>query len=333
MGRDSGRGKAGGRGRGGGKMFIANEDEMRLRETAFREQKAVQQARRAEEGEGGGSGGGGDDDEGEGEGEGEDSVFAFDRRKPAALGGSSSSGGGLKAGGGDGDDEEDGGGKPRSGGLLGGIERVNPNLAKKPQDRQIKVKDLKDALPIVGDPETAGMNRKEREAVEALRKKEEYQRRHMAGETQEAKKELLRLAEVRARREAMAAERAKAGRAPGWTKNGIDEESGSSSEEEESSEDEDPDVARAKAQLKAVQAAAELKAAEVAAKKKAAAAAPAPAEVAKAAGGEPVKLKSMDIKKMNGDALKDALKERKLEIQGAKKDLMQRLLDYEAARA
>lgn len=332
MGRDSGRGKAGGRGRGGGKMFIANEDEMRLRETAFREQKAVQQARRAEEGEGGG-GGGDDDEDDEGEGEGEDSVFAFDRKKPAAAAGgsSSSAAGGLKAGGGG--EDEDGGGKPRSGGLLGGIERVNPNLAKKPQERQIKVKDLKDALPVVGDPETAGMNRKEREAVEALRKKEEYQRRHMAGETQEAKKELLRLAEVRARREAMAAERAKAGRAPGWTKNGIDEESGSSSEEEESSEDEDPDVARAKAQLKAVQAAADLKAAEVAAKKKAAAAAPAPAEVAKAAGGEPDKLKSMDIKKMNGDALKDALKERKLEIQGAKKDLMQRLLDYEAARA
>lgn len=332
MGRDSGRGKAGGRGRGGGKMFIANEDEMRLRETAFREQKAVQQARRAEEGEGGG-GGGDDDEDDEGEGEGEDSVFAFDRKKPAAAAGgsSSSAAGGLKAGGGG--EDEDGGGKPRSGGLLGGIERVNPNLAKKPQERQIKVKDLKDALPVVGDPETAGMNRKEREAVEALRKKEEYQRRHMAGETQEAKKELLRLAEVRARREAMAAERAKAGRAPGWTKNGIDEESGSSSEEEESSEDEDPDVARAKAQLRAVQAAADLKAAEVAAKKKAAAAAPAPAEVAKAAGGEPDKLKSMDIKKMNGDALKDALKERKLEIQGAKKDLMQRLLDYEAARA
>jgi hypothetical protein len=43
-------------------------------------------------------------------------------------------------------------------------------------------------------------------------------------------------------------------------------------------------------------------------------------------------LKAMDIKKMNGDALKDALKERGLDIQGAKKDLTKRLLDHEAAR-
>jgi hypothetical protein len=40
----------------------------------------------------------------------------------------------------------------------------------------------------------------------------------------------------------------------------------------------------------------------------------------------------MDIKKMNGDALKDALKVRKLDVQGQKKDLIKRLCDYEAAR-
>ena len=35
---------------------------------------------------------------------------------------------------------------------------------------------------------------------------------------------------------------------------------------------------------------------------------------------------------MNGDALKDHLKERKLDFQGQKKDLMKRLIDYEATR-
>ena len=53
----------------------------------------------------------------------------------------------------------------------------------------------------------------------------------------------------------------------------------------------------------------------------------------KSGTSEPEKLKPMDIKKMNGDQLKDSLKERKLEIQGAKKDLIKRLLDFEAARA
>ena len=278
-------------------MFIANEDELALRAEVHREAREARKARREEDEdeEGGGEGAGA----GEGGGAaGEDSVFSFDRsEKPAAGGG-------------------------------GGI----------------KLKELKEALPSAAasgvanpDPESAGMNRKEREALEAQKRKEEYQRRHMAGETPEAKKELARLAEVRARREAAAAERAKVGRAPGWTKNGVDDEASSSSSDEESSDDEtDPEAARAKASVKAVLAAQEAQKAAVAEKKKAAAAAPAEAPASKAAagggGGEAPKLKAMDIKKMNGDALKDALRERKLDIQGAKKDLLQRLLDFEAAR-
>ena len=42
--------------------------------------------------------------------------------------------------------------------------------------------------------------------------------------------------------------------------------------------------------------------------------------------GEPAKLKAMDINKMNGDALKDHLRERGLDVQGQKKDLMTKLL-------
>ena len=44
------------------------------------------------------------------------------------------------------------------------------------------------------------------------------------------------------------------------------------------------------------------------------------------------KLSAIEIKKMNPNALKDALKARNLDIQGAKKDLLKRLLDHEAAK-
>lgn len=67
-------------------------------------------------------------------------------------------------------------------------------------------------------------------------------------------------------------------------------------------------------------------AAAVAAKKKAAAL----AEEPKTDG--PAKISNMEIKKLNGDALKEALKARGLDVQGQKKDLMKRLSDYEAAR-
>jgi hypothetical protein len=69
-----------------------------------------------------------------------------------------------------------------------------------------------------------------------------------------------------------------------------------------------------------------LTAAAVAAKKKAAAQA---VEDSKAG---PAKLSNMEIKKLNGDALKEALKARNLDLQGQKKDLMKRLSDYESAR-
>ena len=43
----------------------------------------------------------------------------------------------------------------------------------------------------------SGMNRKEREAMEAVRQKEEYMKKHLAGETEQARKELERLAIVK----------------------------------------------------------------------------------------------------------------------------------------
>ena len=73
---------------------------------------------------------------------------------------------------------------------------------------------------------------------------------------------------------------------------------------------------------------------EIAAKKKAVALAEVPDIPVDAAGGAKMEvLKAIDIKKMNGDSLKEALQVRGLSIQGAKKDLMQRLIDHEKARS
>jgi hypothetical protein len=47
-------------------------------------------------------------------------------------------------------------------------------------------------------------------------------RRHLAGETEQAKKDLERLAQVRARREAAAKMREAEGRAAGWTAEGVE---------------------------------------------------------------------------------------------------------------
>ena len=58
----------------------------------------------------------------------------------------------------------------------------------------------------------------------AARAKEEYQRRHMAGETEQAKRELAQLAIVRARREEARKKREAEGRAPGMSATGLAED-------------------------------------------------------------------------------------------------------------
>jgi hypothetical protein len=196
----------------------------------------------------------------------------------------------------------------------------NPNLAKA-KDKMIKIKDLGNSTEVIKDPETAGMNRKEREAVDAARKKEDYQKRHMAGQTEEARRELEKLKIVRARREADKLKREAEGRAPGWSATGVE-----SSSDDDSSDDDEPKKVK-----KAVPVIS-----EVAARKKAAAAAPVeePKDVKKLGGKVELPiLKGIDIKKMNGDALKESLKARGLNVQGQKKDLMKRLQDFDAARS
>lgn len=168
------------------------------------------------------------------------------------------------------------------------------------------------------------MSRKEREILEAARKKEEYMKRHLAGETDAAKADLKRLEEVRARRALQEKQRLAEGRGIGMTAHGI--ESGSDS-------DDDSDDGGGKPKAVASKAAPVLSERE--SKKREAALGVASAEDSPAPGavGGPPKLKSIDIKKMNGEALKEACKERNLKIQGQKKELIQRLIDYESGRA
>lgn len=153
----------------------------------------------------------------------------------------------------------------------------------------------------------------------------------MAGETEQAKKDLARLAEVRARREAAAKQREAEGRKPGMSASGIESSSDSDSSDEEDG-GKGPKPAKAPAAAPAPKSAPAMtveqqEKAAIQAKKKAAAMA-----VDEPPADGPPKIKAMDIKKMNGDALKDACKERGLDFVGQKKDLMKRLIDYEAAR-
>lgn len=180
----------------------------------------------------------------------------------------------------------------------------------------------------------------------------------MIGETEQAKKDLERLAIVRKRREEAAQKRAAEGRPAGWTPTGIQSSDSDSDGDDDSDDDgavnqkgppkpkgpvkgpapsssassSSSSSAPVNKQAQAIQAEEKAQAIAVAAKKKAAALGEGDGSAEVASDGGPAKLKSMDIKKMNGDQLKDHLKARKLDVQGQKKDLMKRLIDYEAAR-
>lgn len=75
---------------------------------------------------------------------------------------------------------------------------VNINEQAKQEGKAVKAKNVKIAE---GDAKPE-MSRKEREAAEAARKEAAYRKKHLAGETDEAKSDLARLQAVRAKREA-----------------------------------------------------------------------------------------------------------------------------------
>mmetsp|Transcript_11324 Transcript_11324/g.16632 ORF Transcript_11324/g.16632 Transcript_11324/m.16632 type:complete len:202 (+) Transcript_11324:105-710(+) len=126
-------------------------------------------------------------------------------------------------------------------------------------------------------------SRKERDQRQ---KAEAYRKRHEAGLTDEYKKDMERLAEVRRRREALSAQKEQV--------------------TEESVEAERARVEKFKLLEKEVKKSSKSK--------------------------EIPKLDKITIKKMKPQVMKDALKERGLEIQGNNKALTARLLEYEGSR-
>lgn len=137
--------------------------------------------------------------------------------------------------------------------------------------------------------------RKQREEREKAEKAAAYRKRHEAGLTEEYKKDMAKLAEVRKRREAAEA-KAKA-----------EKEAAAAAEEER------------KKMAKEAGASGEDGGDEKKSKKK------------KSKSDIP-KLDKITIKKMKPAQMKEALKERGLEIQGNAKALTDRLLKFEAAR-
>lgn len=301
-------------------MHIVNIDELQLRDREVTENKAKQAARRGEDGD---DSGGDDVEEKEPAEEAPKAVFSFERKSRTELAAEKST---KKQPVVEEEDDEEEDDRPK--GLLAGIGmKPNANRAMKPTEKMIKVKDM-DKIDTPVDAE-AGMTRKEKEALAAFRAKEDYQRRHMAGETEEARRQLEQLALVRQRREAAKVARELHGRAPGWAPTG--EDSGGSGSDSESDSDLSDTEKKGKQAVKIAVKAEKSEAAAVITKKKAAAAGT--DDAGKKSSTELEKLKNMDIKKMNGDQLKEKLKERNLPLQGQKKDLIKRLCDFEAARA
>jgi hypothetical protein len=131
-------------------MFIQNVEELQMRDLQVGESREARIRRRAGSDD---EGGGGKDDfeniEELDEEDAKESVGAF-RPKRAGT---------VKKENADENDEVEEVETKKMGGLLGGIERSNPNHEKK-AERMLKVKDL-DSTTTVADPD-AGMNRKER---------------------------------------------------------------------------------------------------------------------------------------------------------------------------
>lgn len=188
--RDTG-GKTGGKpgGAGGGKprkkrekgatrKFVTSLEEMTLRDEQEEQKQSVRKARR-EDGEDGS-----DDSEEEDDDKDEDvELVAFERVPSNSLFGFSTSADGPVLA-----------PQEKKVGFAAIAKRQNPN-AKKTSSQVMKAKDM-DASAA---PQQ--LSRREREAIEKERAEAYYLKKHLAGETDEAKKDLARLAEVKRRRE------------------------------------------------------------------------------------------------------------------------------------
>lgn len=265
-----GKGKRGGR--GSGRRFAAQSaeeiEERNRRLAAFDEQRAKHRAEAAEEN---GMGGGKDDDNAEAERE---AMLVGMRVARMNMEGSDDDGYVKK--------------ERKAKGLEGIIETENPNKTR--GSGMLKIKDLGS-----GPTPPEQMTRKQREEAERAAKAAAYRRRHEMGLTEEYKRDMAKLNEVRKRREAAEA-RKKA-----------------ESEMEKSMEEE-----RKKDAMKA--GAVDDGKEEKKSKKK------------KSKDNDIPKLEKIAIKKMKPTQLKEALKARGLDIQGNAKALTERLLQYEKNR-
>jgi len=268
-----GKGKRGG-GRGTGKRFAAQSaEEIEERNTRLADFDAARQKRRADA-----------EKEGEGGGEDDGSVDSAEKEaeREAMLVGRRVADMSV------GDGEEEGEWvkkefKPK--GVESLIEVSNPNKSGGTNPRMVKMKDMEGAT-------AAPMTRKEREEKEKEEKAAAYRKRHELGLTEEYKRDMAKLNEVKARRDAAAA------------KVKEDEDMTKAIEEERRLAAKEANAGREKDDEKK--------------KKKGKSSIP--------------KLDKIAIKKMKPAKLKEELKLRGLEYQGNAKQLTERLLAHETSR-
>ena len=279
-----GKGKRGG-GRGSGKRFAAvSAEEIEQRNARLAEFDAAREKRRA-------------DADGDGEDDDDKSVDEAQKEleRDAMLVGRRVAEMAVE------DDEGEDGGewvekeyKPK--GLEGLIETENPNKAKGggTNARMMKLKDM--GSDPTAEAAAPLMTRKEREEKEKEAKAEAYRKRHAAGLTEEYKRDMEKLAAVKARREAA---------------------------EAKAKEEKEAEVALEEARKKAAKDA-----------NKAAVDSDDEGDGKKKKKGKSAipKLDKIAIKKMKPAQLKEALKVRGLDIQGNSKQLTERLLAYEQSR-
>lgn len=271
-----GKGKRGG-GRGSGKRFAAESaEEIEKRNARLAEFDAQRRRRRAEAGaddDGGESGDESSEEEGNDE--------SYNAEREAMLVGRRIAGMNM-----DGSDDEGEVKVRKSKGIEGLIETDNPNFAK---PKMMKAKDMS-----MANPDT--MTRKEREEAQKAASQAAYRRKHEAGLTEEYKRDMEKLAEVKKRREE---ERLK----------------------KEAIKQMEEEAAKDKETMETLGTFGGDKKDDKKKKKK--------------KDGKSSKIPKLDkitIKKMKPAQLKDALKERGLDIQGNAKALTERLLTYEKER-
>ncbi|KAG3097011.1 hypothetical protein PI124_g15705 [Phytophthora idaei] len=234
--------------KGATRKFVTSLEEMTLRDEQEEQKRKV----RGEDEEESGS-----DDESDSDEEGEELV-AFERVQTNSLFGFSNKADGPAL------QQE-----KKKVGFAAIAKTQNPN-SKKKANKVMKAKDMdENAAP-------QQLSRREREAIEKERAAAYYLKKHLAGETDEAKKDLARLAEVKRRRE----------------------------EADQRKKEEEAAAAEREKAKKKVQV-----------------------------NDDDEPLDARAIKALKPGVLKEKLKERDLSTQGQKKELIQRLIDYENERA